>query len=136
MSAFEDFVQLELPKRPYLDSDVATETVIVRRGAGPRQLGAVTMSNGQVLGMVGGVVVGTTISALGMSVRKYILTVTTANTVWNVPHNLSSTNVIVQVVDSSGFVIIPKEIQIVDANNVQVTFNTAQTGTVRVIFLD
>lgn len=136
MSAFEDFVQLELPKRPYLNTDVAQETVIVRRGAGPRQLGAVTLTNGQVLGMVGGALVGTTVASLGNGVRKAILNVTTPDDLWEIAHNLNSTNVIVQIVDSAGFVIIPAEIQIVDSNNVSVLFNTPQTGTARVIFLD
>lgn len=136
MSAFEDFVQLELPKRPYLNTDVAEETVIVRRGAGPRQLGAVTLTNGQVLGMVGGALVGTTVASLGNGVRKAILNVTVADDLWEIEHNLDSTNVIVQIVDAAGFVIIPAEIQIVDSNNVTVLFNTPQTGTARVIFLD
>jgi hypothetical protein len=136
MSAFEDFVQLELPKRPYLSTDVAEETVIVRRGAGPRQLNAVTLTNGQVLGMVGGVLVGTTVASLGNGVRKAILNVTVDDAQWDIPHGLNSTNVIVQVVDAAGYVIIPKEIQILDANNITVYFNTAQTGTARVIFLD
>lgn len=136
MSAFEDFIQLEIPKRPYLNADVAEETVLVRRGAGPRQLSAVTLTNGQVLGMVGGVLVGTTVSALGNGVRKAIQEFTVASSTWTVTHNLNSTNVIVQVVDAAGYVVIPNEIQIVDADTVTVTFGTVQTGTVRVIFLD
>lgn len=134
MSAFETFVQLELPKRPYLDTDVSVETVIIRRGAGPRQLDAVTLTAGQVLGMVGGTLQGITLA--GSGIRKYILSESVASSTWNIPHNLGSTNVIVQVVDGSGFVLIPNNIQIVDANNVQITFDTAQTGTARVIFLD
>ena len=54
MSAFEDFVQQELPKRGYLNSDVAQETIIIRRGAGPRQFDAVTLGEGEVLAKVGG----------------------------------------------------------------------------------
>jgi hypothetical protein len=37
MSAFEDFVQTELPKRPYTDADTTLESLLVRRGVGPRQ---------------------------------------------------------------------------------------------------
>ena len=35
---FEDFIQLELPNRPWMASDVQEESVIVRRGQGARQL--------------------------------------------------------------------------------------------------
>jgi hypothetical protein len=62
--------------------------------------------------------------------------VTVADDQWDIPHNLGSTNVIVQVVDAAGYVIIPKEIQITDANNITVFFNTLQTGVARVVFLD
>lgn len=136
MSAFENFIQLELPKRPYLDADTAQETVMVRRGPGPRQLAGVALAEGQVVALVGGQIVGTTVAALGTGVRKAILTVTTPAFLWTIPHNLNSANVIVQAVDAAGFVLIPNEIQIVDVNTVTLTFNTPQAGVARVIFLD
>lgn len=132
MSAFEDFVQLELPRRPFLETDVSQERVMVRRGPGPRQLAGVALTEGQVLGLVGGVLTGTSTSAL----RKYILTVASPLQVWNIPHALASEEVIVQVFDENKFVIIPDSIQIVDANNIQLTFGTPQAGKARVIFLD
>jgi hypothetical protein len=137
MSAFEDFVQLELPKRPFLESDTAQETVMVRRGPGPRQLAGVTIAEGQVLTMLGGTLVGADITSIpGGGVRSFVLPVASPLSVWTVTHNLGSDNVIVQVVDDSGYVIIPDQIQIVDTNNVTISFGTAQTGTVRIIFLD
>ena len=136
MSAFEDFVQLELPKRPYTETDTAQESVLVRRGPGPRQHVGVALAEGQVVAMVGGQIVGTTVASLGTGVRKAILTVTSASALWNIPHNLGSTNAIVQVVDNNGYVLLPNETRIVDANNITLTFNTVQTGVARVIFLD
>lgn len=136
MSAFEDFVQLELPKRPYLEADPAQETVMVRRGQGPRQLAAVSLTEKQVLAMVNGQLVGTTVSSLGNAIRKAVLSVTTAATTWSIPHNLGSRNVIIQVFDDDGYMVIPADIQIVDENNIEITFNSAQTGTARVAFLD
>lgn len=136
MSAFEDFVQIELARRPYLEADVAQETVLVRRGVGPRQLSAVTLSEGQVLAFVGGALVGVVPSTLGNTVRKAVLTVSSASSMWSIPHNKNSLNAIVQVVDSAGFVILPSEIKFVDVNTIEVYFNTAQTGIARVIFLD
>ena len=132
MSAFEDFVQNELPKRGYLNSDVSQETVIVRRGPGPRQFDAITLAEGQMLALVGGVLTGVAITA---PLRKYVQAFTSQVT-WTVVHNLNSMNVIIQAFDELRFVMIPNTIQIVNANTVQLTFNTAQTGTARVVFLD
>lgn len=141
MSAFEDFVQTELPKRPYLNTDVSQETVVIRRGAGPRQLAAVTFAEGQVLVMIGGVLVAKTIQEIlgspsGSLLRSYVLNVTVAAGTWTITHNLNSENVIVQIFDENKFVMIPNSIQIIDANVVRVTFGTAATGIARVVFLD
>lgn len=136
MSAFESFVQLELPKRPYLDTDASTETVLVRRGAGPRQMAAVTLAEGQVLGMVNGELVGTDVSVLGNTVRKAVLSVGVAAATWTVTHNLGSENVIVQAFDENKFVVIPNSIQIVSDDVVELKFNTPQAGVARIIFLD
>lgn len=136
MSAFEDFVQTELPKRGYLSTDVATETIIIRRGAGPRQFDAVTLTEGQVLALVNGQLVGTNVSTVGGGVRKAVLTVSTATTLWTINHQLGSRNVIIQAFDNAGYVIIPDTIQVVDANNVRLTFASNQSGVARIIFLD
>jgi hypothetical protein len=138
MSAFEDFVQQELPKRGYLNTDVSQETIIVRRGAGPRQFDAITLTDGQVLAKINGVLTGVSINDSGISgrLRKAVLTVSTPTTTWTIPHNLNSENVIVQAFDQNKYVIIPNSIQIVDANTVQLTFSTVQSGVARVIFLD
>ena len=138
MSAFEDFVQQELPKRGYLNSDVAQETIIIRRGAGPRQFDAVTLSEGEVLAKVGGVLTSISISGLGAGspLRKAILPVVEATATWTIAHNLNSENVIVQAFDENKYVLIPDTIRIVDANTVELTFSTAQAGTARVVFLD
>lgn len=139
-AAFESFVQQELPKRGYLNTDVNPETVIVRRGVGPRQFGAVALLEGQILALVNGVLTGVYITDSGIGgntiIRKAILNVTTPQVVWVITHNLNSENVIIQAFDQSKFVIIPNTIQIVDSNTVQLTFNTAQNGVARVIFLD
>lgn len=136
MSAFEDFVQLELPKRPYLNTDPATETIMVRRGAGPRQLQPVALTEGQVLAFVNGALVGTLVSSLGNGVRKAVLPVAVAASTWTITHNLNSSNAIIQIVDNNGYVVLPNEIRITSANVITVTFGTAQTGTARAIFLD
>lgn len=51
-----------------------------------------------------------------------------ASKTWTVNHSLNTTSVQVQVFDSSNRVVIPDEIQIVDANTVVVTVNTDAIG--------
>lgn len=132
MSAFENFIQIELPKRPYTDTDTNQESVLVRRGAGPRQHVGVELTEGQVLGLLGGVLQGVSNSSL----RKYTLTVSVASTIWTVTHGLGSEEVIIQAFDQTKAVLLPNSMQIIDANTIQITFNTPQTGVARVIFLD
>lgn len=139
MSAFEDFVQQELPKRGYLNSDVPQETLIIRRGQGPRQFDAIQLEEGQVVGFLNGQLAGVHVSDAGIGdniLRKAILQVEAPAAVWTITHNLGSENVIVQAFDQDKFVIIPHSIQIVSEDVVELTFNTAMTGTARVIFLD
>jgi hypothetical protein len=133
MSAFENFIQIEFPKRPFISTDPPLETVLVRRGIGPRELQPLTLADNQVVAKVGGVVVGLNISALG-GVNKLSFPVTTAASVWNINHPFNTTDVIMQVTDSSGFIIIPDTMQIVDQNNIQLNFAAPQAGVFRAIF--
>jgi len=134
MSQFETFIQTELPKRGYLDSDVPQETIIVRRGAGPRQFDAVTLEDGQVLARVNGQLVGMNLA--GNGIRKAIVPVAEGSTEWVVTHNFDSENAIVQCFDDSKSVIFPDSIKINDGDTITITFNKAQTGTARIVFLD
>ena len=134
MSAFEDFIQVELPKRGYLNSDVPQNSIIIRKGAGPRQFDAISLAQGQTLTVDSkGDLVSVNPSSL---IKKFILTVGTPSTLWVLTHNLSSENVIVQCFDENKNVIFPDTVQIVDANEIRVTFSVAQQGVARVIFLD
>jgi len=132
MSAFENFVQVELPKRPYTQADTADEDILVRRGPGPRQHVGVPLLDGQVLGKVGGVVQGVSNAAL----RSFKLVVPLATSSWTIAHNLNSEEVIIQVFDETKKVIIPDVMQIIDANTIQIEFSTAQAGVARVVFFD
>jgi len=135
MSAFEDFIQGELPRRPFLLTDVPQNTVIVRRGAGPRQLDYVTINQGEVLTVDGsGQLVSASISAV-TGIKKYVATIGTPSMIWTLTHNLASEDVIVQCFDNNKFVIMPDTIQIMSANQVKITFGQFQIGTARIIFL-
>jgi hypothetical protein len=50
-----------------------------------------------------------------------------------VSHNLNTSDVIVQVKDSNGYVIIPDDIQSTNVNTVVVTFNNLRTGRITII---
>lgn len=137
MSAFEDFIQVELPRRPWVAADPAQETVAVRRGAGPRQLTFVSMADGQVLGKVGGVVQGITIPGLGTGStipKNYIHTQASAAVTWTVVHNLDSVDGISLVFNSTGQQLIPDEYNIIDADTVEFKFQTAQAGKAIILF--
>jgi len=94
----------------------------------------VVLTEGQVLGFSGGVLTG--INAAGLGTRKWTQTFTMPADLWLVTHGYHSTNVIVQVVDDAGYVIIPEEIHLTDGDVVTITFGTEQTGTARLLFLD
>lgn len=63
MSAFEDFVQTELPKRPFTEADTAAETLLVRRGVGPRQHVELILGEGEVPLFTGGTLTAATVEA-------------------------------------------------------------------------
>ena len=108
MSAFEDFIQRELPKRGYLDDDVAEESVIIRRGSGPRQFSAVALAEGQVLGMQDGELKGVLVTGGGGggTVRASVTAIADPDVTWTINHGLASENVIIQVFDNTKTVLI------------------------------
>lgn len=136
MSAFEDFIQVELPRRPWSNTDPALETVPVRRGPGPRQLEFIALTDGQVVGKVGGSIQGVTISGLGGEIipKNYIHTQGTAATTWTITHNKNSSDYVVIVVDSTGSLLIPNVVDDTSANQVVIDFTTAQAGKAVLIF--
>lgn len=136
MSAFEDFIQAELPRRPWVVTDPAQETIPVRRGAGPRQLDFVSLSDGQVLGKVGGVIQGVTVPGLGGEVipKGYIHLQSSAADPWVINHNLNSEDYVVFVVDNSGNQLFPDNISVLDVNSISINFNVATTGKAVIIF--
>ncbi len=136
MSAFEDFIQVELPRRPWVATDPAQETVPVRRGPGPRQLEFVDMLEGQVLGKLGGVVQGVDIPGLGGEIipKGYVHVEPTPVTLWSVAHNFNSEDYIVFVVNDTGIQVFPNNITTVDADSILIDFKAPISGKAVVIF--
>jgi hypothetical protein len=138
MSAFEDYIQLELPRRPWSPNDPAQETVPVRRGAGPRQLDFVELTDGQVLGKLAGTVQGITISGLGGDpVPKNYVHVEDGSPVtntWIINHNQNSEDYVIVIYDEDGDVIIPDQVNLIDANTIHVIMSFPIKGKAVIVF--
>lgn len=130
MSAFTDFVQLELPKRPYMDTDSSTETVLIRRGAGPRQLTGLSLNDGEVLGKVGGVLQGVASSSFSSGTR---FEQSTPSASWTITHNRGDKKAVVQVFDANDDLITPDNVR-TNTNDIVITFGIAFTGYANILF--
>jgi len=138
---FESFIQLELPKRPYLEEDAPKESVIVRRGAGPRQLSGLVLEDGQMLAMVDGALSsisladfvelggGATGTAEGVS---FVMGEPASE--WVIEHDKNSRNVVVTILDEN-FEGVLYDTLSVDFNAVTISFHTPQAGVANVIFV-
>lgn len=132
---FEDFIQLELPKRPWMATDVQEESVIVRRGAGPRQLAGVVLGEGQVLGMKDGTLQGVAASTGGGTGADAVPFVQEEPaTTWTITHNRNNVNVSVSVYDADGKAFTPDEITVA-ANTVTITVLEAIAGHAVLFFI-
>lgn len=55
---------------------------------------------------------------------------------WPVPHNELTDQVLVQVYDDVGEFTIPDKIEIVDINNIEITFGAPMAGTAHILFFN
>lgn len=131
---FEDFIQREMPLRPFLPTDVAVESVIVRRGEGPRQMAGVQLTEGQVLGLKDGTLQGVAAGAGGTAVDAVVHVQEDAAQTWTITHNRNNVNVVVDVYDADGNWFTPNGLK-VTANTVVVDVLEAQAGRVVLIFI-
>lgn len=134
MSAFTDFIQLELPKRPYLENDVQQNSVIIRSGAGPRQLEGVKLLPGQILMNVSGTLQAVTLADVTGDTDNHVHVQDSNSATWNIAHGGSTENVIVQLYDDTGKQFMADEITIVDADNITVDLSQPSIGKAIVIF--
>lgn len=137
--AFESFVQLELPLRPFVSEDGAQESIAIRRGQGPRQVQFVSIGEGQVLAKVNGELKGVTINLSG-GVKYFVADVEEGDeqSTWELEHNQDSLNFVHSTYElRSGELksVIPDEVTIVDANTVRFSFGSAIAGKITMIFV-
>lgn len=136
MALLDDFVayvQRELFKRPFSNDDPNPESVMIRRGGGPRQLTGLALQDLELVGQRDGAVVGIPIGDLvslgGGSVEKKVIhTQAVANVTWTIPHEYASKNVEVYVVDTDNQRVEADSIQAVDDDTVIIGFTQAQAG--------
>lgn len=128
-NAFNTFIQIEVPKRPYLESDVDQETIIIRRGNGPRQLQALKLDEGQTVLFKDGQLQAIKAGALdaGMDVRS--IPQDTPSDQWVLSHGMNCNNVMVQVIGKDNKVFNPSDIEYIDTNTVHVTLPQEVAGT-------
>lgn len=123
MSEFEDFVKLELPLRPITENNEAEETILVRRGQGPRVYVALDINEGEVIGKSGGVLTGITGGGADLT---YVHNQSVASATWDITHNLGKKPSIT-IVDSSDDEV-EGDVTYVDNNTVQLNFSAAFSG--------
>lgn len=136
MALLDDFVayvQRELFKRPFSNDDPTPESVMIRRGGGPRQLTGLELSDLELVGQRDGAVVGIPIGDLaglggGAVEKKVIHTQDTPNVTWTITHEYASKNVEVYVVDTDSQRVEADSIQAVDDDTVIIGFTQAQAG--------
>jgi hypothetical protein len=141
-SAFESFVQVELPLRPYVAVDGEQESIAIRRGAGPRQTQFVALQEGQILAKVNGVLVGVTpAGGVGGGVRHMVLDVPELSPLdtWTLEHNMNSRNLLCEVFvlqDDGSLLRESCGMKIVDADTVELGFSYAVSGKAILSFVD
>jgi hypothetical protein len=147
-SAFEAFMQTELPLRPFTPTDGNAESIAIRRGQGPRQMTFLDLQDGQVLARVNGVLQGVTVNNIGTDsgsaggVRHYTADVAKGNeqSTWTLNHGLNSKNFVYQIYqlndDNTLNSIIPDSVLISDANTVVLKFAMAMAGKAVLSFVD
>lgn len=131
---FEDFIQVEMPKRPYLPSDIAQETVLIRRGVGPRQLAGLTLAEGQMLGMKDGQLQGVIPEPTGTPIDAFPHVQSEAAAQWVITHNRNNVNVLVQLYGSDGKLFDADSVTVAP-NTVTVDLHTAATGHAVLLFV-
>lgn len=147
-SAFESFMQTELPLRPFAPSDGNQEAIAIRRGQGPRQMLFLDLQDSQVLGRVNGTLQGVTIANLNPDtgtaggIRHFVADVAKGSeqSTWTLMHNLNSNNFVYQIYqlndDGTLNSIIPDSVSISDANTVVMKFAAAIAGKAVLSFVD
>tara|TARA_B100000700_G_scaffold101966_1_gene114973 strand:+ start:24247 stop:24654 length:408 start_codon:yes stop_codon:yes gene_type:complete len=132
-NSFENFIQLELPKRPYMAEDVPQESVILRRGAGPRQLGGLSLAEGHIPMMVNGKLTSVPAPSGSGGANGYSFAANTPAATWTIEHGKGSTNAVVTLLDTDMREILCDDL-VIEENTITVTFVSPQAGFANIVF--
>ena len=133
-TTFEEYIQLELPKRPFLENDVPVESIIVRRGSGPRQLDGIELNDGDIITKRDGQLVAESLDSNVSAIDSIVHTVITPAVKWTINHTKTNRNVVITLLDSSHNEIMADSVKIAD-NSIEIEFTIAQSGIANIIFL-
>ena len=133
-TSFEEYVQLELPKRPYLENDVPVESIIIRRGEGTRQLDGLELGDGDILIKRNGSLVAEPISSSVSAIQSLVHVQNTPALQWSINHDKANSNVVITILDTNKHEILADTVSVGD-NSITIDFSVAQAGLANVIFL-
>lgn len=125
----EVFIKTELPKRPFLETDVPENSVFVREGQGPRQMGAVPLLEGEVLGCKNGRLVG-----VRVNIRSETYDYPEPSEIWYIAHGAGTTHAFISLRDTEGKEIYGDDV-FHEPNSITITFDSPQAGTAAVVIL-
>lgn len=133
MSKFTDFIQVELPLRPYLSSDVSQNSVIVRNGAGPRQLAGIKLLPGQILMNIEGTLQAVNLEDVTGNTDNHVHVQETPSANWTIEHGAETDNYVCSVYDNNGKPVIYDDITPIDTNSFTISFAEPTVGKVIVL---
>ena len=133
-TAFTQFVQSELPKRPWLAQDLPEESILIRRGDFRMQLDGLQLAENQmVTADADGKLIVVNIEDVTGKVDSFIHTQETVNSEWTIVHNAETTEVFARVTLEDGSEVNYDTLTVVDNNTVKITFSLAIKGKALVI---
>jgi len=131
---FTNFVQVELPKRPILSTDVPVNSVMIRNGVAPRQLEGVLLEDGQILMCIEGTIQAVNLVDVTGDTDNHEHKQETPSATWTIDHQGKSINCLVTVLDENNRVVTPDEIEYTDEDTITVTFLSPAVGRAVVVY--
>tara|TARA_Y100001963_G_scaffold158990_1_gene260726 strand:- start:3395 stop:3802 length:408 start_codon:yes stop_codon:yes gene_type:complete len=128
MSIFNAFIQTEMPLRPYLPADVPQNSVIIRKGNGPRELAGVRLLPGQILMNVDGTIAAVNLADVTGNTDNHIHVQETPSVSWVVTHGNATADFVCSVYDENGRPVVYDDIEIVDENRFNILFVEPSKG--------
>lgn len=128
MSKFTDFIQTELPLRPYLANDVQKGSVIIRNGDGPRQLSGIKLLPGQIIMNIEGTLQAVNLEDVTGNTDNHVHVQETPSVTWTIEHGGETDNFTCSVYDENGKPVIFDDITPINSNSFSISFAEPTIG--------